>query len=151
MPAQISKLGINGNYDNNKTEDIATENVHNNNKASNESKTTASIGSKTREKEGSNSKETTSTNKIKKEKDYTNKPNKEQLEEKEDTGKRKKVLQKSAENETQTEVQEKIMGKLTTEQAQILETIGKKEENMKQEIMKISQKETPTIPRNMEL
>ena len=126
MPAQISKLDINGNYDSNKTEDIATENVHNNNKASNESKTTASIGSKTREKEGSNSKETTSTNKIEKEKDYTNKPNKEQLEEKEDTGKRKKVLQKSAENETQTEVQEKNMGKLTTEQAQILETSGKK-------------------------
>ena len=47
-----------------------------NNKASNESKTTASTGSETGEKEESNSKETISSE-IEKEKDTTNKSNKE--------------------------------------------------------------------------
>ena len=89
----MNKLEINGNSsdkdcnkqtDNNESEDIAIENLHNNNKASNKSKTTASTGSKTREKEGSNSKETTSTNEIEKEKDTNINTNKEQLEEAKD-------------------------------------------------------------------
>ena len=45
-------------------------------KASNESKTTATIGSKVGEKEESNSKEITSTHEIEKEKDTTNRRNK---------------------------------------------------------------------------
>ena len=110
IPAQINKWEINGisndkdfnrQRDNNKTESDAIQNVHNNNKASNESKTTSSTGSKTGEKEQSNSKETTSTNEIEKEKDTTNKTNKEQLEETKDTGNGKKVLQNSPQTRTQ--------------------------------------------------
>ena len=71
MEIVVAKIPIN------KTEDIAIENVHNNNKASNESRITASTGSKTGEKEESNSKETQSIIEIKKEKD-TRKTKKEQ-------------------------------------------------------------------------
>ena len=89
LPAQINKLETNGissekdpnkQTDNNKTEDIAIENIHNNNKSSNESKTKASIGSKTVEKGESDYKETTLTNETEKEKGTTNKTKKEQLE-----------------------------------------------------------------------
>ena len=75
--------------------------MHNNNKASNEIKTTVSTGSKTGEKEESNPKETTLTNEIEKEKDTTNKINKEQLNETKDTENGEKVLQKSAQTQTQ--------------------------------------------------
>ena len=82
---KINKLEINGNSndkdfnkqtDNNITENNAIKDVHNNNKALNESKITGSTGSKTGEKEESNSKETTSTNEIEKEKGTTNQTNK---------------------------------------------------------------------------
>ena len=56
------------------------ENIHNNNKASNEDKTKARIGSKTVEKEESDYKETTLTNEREKEKSTTNKTKKEQPE-----------------------------------------------------------------------
>ena len=95
-----------------------------NNKASNESKTTASTGSETGEKEESNSKETTSTSEIEKEIDTTNKTNKEQLDETKDTGNGKKVLQNSA--HTQTQSARENSGKENTEQAQIMETMRKK-------------------------
>ena len=136
IPAQINKLKINGNSsdkdfnkqtDNNKTENNAIEHVHNN-KASNESKTTASTGSETGEKEESNSKETTSTSEIEKEKDTTNKTSKEQLDETKDTGNGKKVLQNSA--QTQTQSARENSGKENTEQAQIMETINEKEKNI---------------------
>ena len=136
IPAQINKLEINGNSsdkdfnkqtDNNKTENNAIEHVHNN-KASNESKTTASTGSETGEKEESNSKETTSTSEIEKEIDTTNKTNKEQLDETKDTGNGKKVLQNSA--HTQTQSARENSGKENTEQAQIMETINEKEKNI---------------------
>ena len=136
IPAQINKLEINGNSsdkdfnkqtDNNKTENNAIEHVHNN-KASNESKTTASTGSERGEKEESNSKETTSTSEIEKEKDTTNKTNKEQLDETKDTGNGKKVLQNSA--QTQTQSARENSGKENTEQAQIMETINEKEKNI---------------------
>ena len=136
IPAQINKLEINGNSsdkdfnkqtDNNKTENNAIEHVHNN-KASNESKTIASTGSERGEKEESNSKETTSTSEIEKEKDTTNKTNKEQLDETKDTGNGKKVLQNSA--QTQTQSARENSGKENTEQAQIMETINEKEKNI---------------------
>ena len=79
LPAQINELEINGNSntkdlinkqaDNNKTEDIAIENMHHNKKPSNESKTTTRTESKTDKKEESNYKETTSKNEIGKGKD----------------------------------------------------------------------------------
>ena len=101
IPAQINKLEINGNSndkdfnkqtDNNITENNAIKDVHNNNKALNESKITGSTGSKTGEKEESNSKETTSTNEIEKKKDTTTKTNKEQLDKTKDTGNGKKYF-----------------------------------------------------------
>ena len=85
----------------NKTENNAIENVHHNNKASNENEIPASTGSKTGEKEESNSKETTSTNETKKEKDTTIKTSKGQLEQTKDTGNGKKVLQNTAQTQTQ--------------------------------------------------
>ena len=122
LPAQINKIEINGissdkdpnkQIDNNKTEDIAMENIHNNNKASNEHKTKARIGSKTVEKEESDYKETTLTNEREKEKSTTNKTKKEQPEQKKSSENGKKVLRNSAEDETQTQSGRKNMGKKT--------------------------------------
>ena len=147
LPAQINKIEINGissdkdpnkQIDNNKTEDIAMENIHNNNKASNEHKTKARIGSKTVEKEESDYKETTLTNEREKEKSTTNKTKKEQPEQKKSSENGKKVLRNSAEDETQTQSGRKNMGKENAKQSQILETIGEKKENIKQEIRKTS-------------
>ena len=74
LPAQINgnsntKDLINKQTDNNKTEDIATENMHHNKKSSNESKTTTRTESKTDKKEESNYKATTSKYVIGKGKD----------------------------------------------------------------------------------
>ena len=114
------------------------ENIHNNNKASNEDKTKVRIGSKTVEKEESDYKETTLTNEREKEKSTTNKTKKEQPEQKKATENGKKVLGNSAEGETQTQSGRKNMGKEDAKQSQILETIGEKKENIKQEIRKTS-------------
>ena len=73
--------------------------MHNNNKTSNESKTTVSTGSKTGEKEDSNPKEKTLTNEIEKERDTTNKTNKEQPDETKYTGNGKLVLKNSAQTQ----------------------------------------------------
>ena len=66
-----------------------------------------------------------------KKKNTTNKTNKEQLDETKDTGNGKKVLQNIAQIQTQSAREN--AGKENTEQAQIMETINKKERNMKQQ------------------
>ena len=66
-----------------------------------------------------------------KKKNTANKTNKEQLDETKDTGNGKKVLQNIA--QTQTQSARENAGKENTEQAQIMETINKKERNMKQQ------------------
>ena len=105
--------------------------MHPNKKASNESKTTTNTENKTDKKEESNYKETTSKNEIEKEKDITNKTNRVQIEETKDTGNGGKTLQNRAKTQTQKIAREN-MTKESMEQTQILETIDKKEENMKQ-------------------
>ena len=133
LPAQINELEINRNSndkdlnkqtDNNKTEDNAIENIHDNKKASNENKTATSTESKTDKKEESNYEETTSKSEIEKEKDIINKTNKAQLEEKKDTGNGEKTLQNRAKTQTQKGARENIT-KESMEQAQILEIIDK--------------------------
>ena len=133
LPAQINELEINRNSndkdlnkqtDNNKTEDNAIENIHDNKKASNENKTATSTESKTDKKEESNYEETTSKSEIEKEKDITNKTNKAQLEETKDTGNVEKTLQNRAKTQTQKNARENIT-KESMEQAQILEIIDK--------------------------
>lgn len=73
----------------------------------------------------------------------------EQLEETKDTGNGKKVLHNSAHTETQI-AREKI-GKESTEQRQIMETVGNKEENMKQKIRKTIQNGNPNIKEEYEI
>ena len=133
LPAQTNELEINRNSndkdlnkqtDNNKTEDNAIENIHDNKKASNENKTATSTESKTDKKEESNYEETTSKSEIEKEKDITNKTNKAQLEETKDTGNVEKTLQNRAKTQTQKNARENIT-KESMEQAQILEIIDK--------------------------